>query len=60
MAGDDTGLTKLRNFCVGIGYIGWESAGSKCFAGSVSPGACKVIICSGEFKCGAGFEACQA
>jgi hypothetical protein len=28
MAGDDTGLTKLRNFYVGIGYIGRKIGGT--------------------------------
>ena len=28
MAGDDTGLTKLRNFYVGIGYIGRKICGT--------------------------------
>ena len=46
--------------CVCVVYVGREGAGSKCFAGSVSPGAWKVIICSGEFKCGTGFDGCQA
>ena len=63
MAGDDTGLTKLRNFCVGIGYIGRKIGGTiitiKCLADNVSPCAGEKVICSGKFKCNAGFNGCQ-
>ena len=63
MTGDDTGLTKLRNFCVGIGYIGRKIGGTiitiKCLADNVSPCAGEKVICSGKFKCNAGFDGCQ-
>lgn len=62
MTGGDTGLIKLRNSCVGIGYVGREIGSIiiavKCFASSVSPCAVKAIICSNKLQCGSGFDGC--